>query len=203
MNHTHIIRRAWNEFIGPEATPVNTVVALALGTAGTIGAAVMARRNGAGAVTCAVAAALAGDLWGGVYVNNTRACARWYERAGQTGADHLRFAALHVHPAAVAWMDRADRSVPADIAWACTHYGYMIGSTLVLRKFRRQRRLLGLALTVGGLALDPIIGRSKTAPWFGPTYYPKLLLGHAGASLWPDPALAVAGDLPATNSTIR
>jgi hypothetical protein len=33
------------------------------------------------------------------------------------------------------------------------------------------------------------LGPSRTAPWFAPVYYAKLLLGHASAALWPDNAL--------------
>ena len=68
----------------------------------------------------------AADLWGGVWANNTKACARWYGLPGQTDADYLKFAALHVHPAVLARADRAEqRRVPGWV-WASAHYGYLM-----------------------------------------------------------------------------
>lgn len=74
----------------------------------------------------------------------------------------------------------------------CGGCAYMMVSTGVVRCLPRQRRLLGLAMTAGGLALDRIVGPSEVAPWFAWTYYPKLLLGHAAASLWSEADLAPA-----------
>lgn len=193
------LRRFWDEFVGPEATTVNNVVAVGAGLLGALVAPVVAARvEGRGGRQMAtkvdrlVAGALALDLWGGVYVNSTRACARWYERPGQTDADHLRFAVLHVHPAAVAWLDRGTGSRVPGPLWAGCHYGYLQVSTMLIRGNPRSRRALGVALTLGGLALDGLLGRSLAAPWFAFTYYPKLLLGHAGASLWSEQQLAAA-----------
>jgi hypothetical protein len=188
------MRRAWGEFVGPEATPVNHVVTAAATVAGAVVAPLVARRRGAGAARAATACLLAVDLAGGAYVNNTRACARWYERPGQGEAEHLTFAALHVHPAAVAWLDRGDargRRVPGPV-WAAAHYAYLMGATVALRRLPSRRRPLGFALTVGGLALDVALGPSRAAPWFAWTYYPKLLMGHAAAALWSDDDLESA-----------
>jgi hypothetical protein len=171
------LRKEWDEFVGPEATATDNAITLALGVLGAVAAPNLIMR------------VMAADLWGGVWANNTKACARWYERPGQTDADHLRFAALHVHPAVVAWMDRAEpRRVPG-WAWASAHYGYLMASTLVIRRTPQRRRALGATLTAGGVALDAALGPSRTAPWFAPVYYAKLLLGHASAALWPDNAL--------------
>lgn len=93
-----------------------------------------ARRHGAGPATTTVIALLGFDLGGGVYVNNTRACARWYEHPGQGTREHLAFAG-------------------------------------------------------GGLVLDRVLGPSHAAGWFAGAYYPKLLMGHAAASLWSDEQL--------------
>ena len=184
------LRRAWDEFVGPEARPVDHVLTVATTVAGAVVAPLVARRRGAGPGRAAAASALATDLAGGVYVNNTLACARWYERPGQGDAAHLAFAALHVHPAAVAWLDAGAgaRKVPGP-AWAAAHYAYLVAATVVLRRNGARRRPLGVVLTAGGLVLDGLLGPSARAPWFAWTYYPKLLLGHAGASLWSDDAL--------------
>lgn len=189
------LRRAWGEFVGPEATRTNHVLTALTTAAGAVAAPVAARARGAGAGRAAIACLLAVDLAGGVYVNNTRACARWYERPGQGNADHYSFAALHVHPAAVARLDSglpgggAGRRVrPA--AWAAAQYAYMAAATVLIRRHPAQRRALGVALTAGGLLLDGLLGPSRTAPWFAWTYYPKLLMGHAGAALWSDEELA-------------
>lgn len=186
-------RRRWAEFVGPEATRTDDVLTAAAAVLGAAVAPLIARRRGGDATDALMAGLLAGDLAGGAYVNNTRACARWYERGGQGPAQHLVFAGLHLHPAAVAWMDRgAGRRVPGP-SWALAHYAYVLTSSGVVQRFRGHRRWLGVLLTLGGIALDRTIGPSRTAPWFAWTYYPKLLLGHAGASLWSDEDLDAAG----------
>ncbi len=189
------LRRAWGEFVGPEATRANHVLTALTTVAGAVAAPAVARARGAGAGGAAIACLLAVDLAGGVYVNNTRACARWYERRGQGNAAHYAFAALHVHPAVVARLDagwpggRARRRVHPAV-WAASQYAYMAAATVAIRRAPARRRTLGVALTAGGLVLDGLLGPSRTAPWFAWTYYPKLLLGHAGASLWSDEELA-------------
>ncbi|MBD8078486.1 hypothetical protein IF651_05360 [Cellulosimicrobium arenosum] len=187
------LRRAWAEFVGPEATPVNGVLTAATTAVGAVAAALVARARDASPARVGVACLLAVDLAGGVYVNNTRACARWYERPGQGFGAHVSFAALHVHPAAVAWLDAkspGSRVHPA--GWAAAQYAYLMTSTVVIRRYPARRRALGVALTAGGLALDCALGPSRRAPWFAWAYYPKLLLGHASAALWSDDDLAPA-----------
>jgi hypothetical protein len=185
------LRRAWDGFVGPEATMTNHLLTAATTAVGTLAAGVVARRRGGTAAEVAVAGGLATDLAGGVYVNNTLACARWYERPGQGDAEHLRFAAIHLHPAAVAWLDRGadDRRLPGAV-WAVAHYAYLMTATAAIRRWPSRRRELGVVLTAGGLALDVALQPSRSAPWFAAAYYPKLLLGHAGASLWSDEQLA-------------
>ena len=189
------LRRAWGEFVGPEATSTNHVLTAVTTAAGAVAASLVARARGVGPARTVTACLLAVDLWGGAYVNNTRACARWYERPGQGAAAHYGFAALHVHPAAVAWLDTgaagARRRV-SPAAWAGAQYAYLMAATVVVRRNPARRRVLGVALTAGGLALDAALGPSRAAPWFAWTYYPKLLLGHASAALWSDEDLAVA-----------
>ncbi|MGW6318141.1 hypothetical protein [Streptomyces sp. NPDC055099] len=189
------LHRAWGEFVGPEATRANHVLTALTTAAGAVTAPITAKARGAGAGRAAVTGLMAVDLVGGVYVNNTRACARWYERPGQGSTQHYTFAACHVHPAAVAWLDAGSpgrgaggRVHPA--AWAVAHYAYMATATVIIRRHPAQRRILAATLTAGGLTLDKLLGPSHTAPWFAWTYYPKLLLGHAGAALWSDSELA-------------
>lgn len=171
------LKRAWGEFVGPEATAVDTTMALSFGAIGAVIAPTPILR---------LAAA---DLWGGVWANNTRACARWYARPGQTDADYLKFATMHVHPGALAWTDRTQqRRVPGWL-WASAHYGYLLASTMAIRRLPHRRRMLGATLTAGGVALDTTLGPSRSAPWFAPVFYSKLLLGHASSALWPDSAL--------------
>lgn len=175
------LRRAWDEFVGPEATPIDNTMALMLGAIGAVVAPTPILR---------LAAA---DLWGGVWANNTRACAQWYGRAGQTDADYVKFAALHVHPAVIAWSDRAEKRRVRGWAWAVAHYGYLMGCTVAIRRAPHCRRPLGAALTAGGVLLDAALGPSRAAPWFAPVYYSKLLLGHASSALWPDSVLRGQG----------
>jgi hypothetical protein len=185
------LRTAWGEFVGPEATAAENTLTLGAGLSGllvtpSLTSAARALPN-AEALLLRV---LAADLWGGVVANNTRACARWYERPGQTDADHLRFAAAHLHPALMAVLDRrqAGPRVPG-LIWAASHYGYLMAATALIRRTRERRRLAAMALTLGGIVLDRVLGPAAVAPWFGPVYYGKLLLGHAGAALWPSESL--------------
>jgi hypothetical protein len=139
------------------------------------------------------------DLWGGAWANNTLACARWYERPGQTDADHLRFAAAHLHPLVLAGIEGGGGS---RLRRAGLHYAYLLGATWVIRRAGRHRRVLGVACTVGGVTLDRVLGPSAAAPWFGPVFYAKLLLGHAAAALWPDSAIARTRASARVNGTV-
>jgi hypothetical protein len=189
------LRTAWDEFVGPEATAVENTLTLGTGLAGLV----VAPSLSAAARTLPRGEALllrllAGDLWGGAVANNTLACARWYERPGQTDDDHLRFGAAHLHPLLVAALDRRDPGgrVPGPV-WAVGHYGYLMLATVLIRHAPgRRRRLTAVALTLGGIMLDRALGPARVAPWFGPVYYAKLLLGHAGAGLWPWSSLSSA-----------
>lgn len=180
------VKRGWREFVGPEATSTNTSVALVSGAVGAVGASLVATRRGAALLTSTALGLSALDLVGGAYVNNTRACARWYERAGQGTAAHLKFAALHVHPILVARLDHRMGKRQSAVSWACAHYTYMMLATIGLRAFPAYRRSLGIGLTAGGLLLDRMLRPSTVAPWFAWAYYPKLIMGHAAASLWTD-----------------
>ncbi|TFV55666.1 hypothetical protein E4P42_22125 [Mycobacterium sp. PS03-16] len=183
------LSRAWFDLVGPETTPAGSAVALGLGALGVAAAPAVAGRPLSPGRKVALAL-MAADLWGGAWVNNTRACARWYGRAGQTDGDHLRFAAAHLHPVAVAWLDNAGpQRVPASV-WAGAHYVYLMAATVVIRRAGRGRRALGVLATVGGIALDRALGPSAAAPWFAPVFYAKLLSGHAAAALWSREALA-------------
>lgn len=179
--------RASQNFVGPEATSADNIGTLGAGIVGVV----IARRNAsASAATQLVLSALAGDLWGGAWANNTRACARWYERPGQSDADHYRFAALHLHPFLLTWLDREQRHEPSRWIWAALSYCYLVGSTVLIRRRFACRRRLGFGLAAGGILLDQALGPAPAAAWFGWAFYPKLLLGHASAALWSDRDLA-------------
>lgn len=180
------MKRGWADFVGPEATRLNNRIAIGSAIIGLTGAGAWAKRQGASGKSAVIMAVMAADLVGGAYVNNTRACVRWYERSGQGAIEHLAFAALHVHPAVVDWADRSNAGRYPTVVWAIAHYSYMILSTTAIRFCSPRRRSLGIALSIGGLLLDSTLGRSHIAPWFAWTYYPKLLMGHAAGSLWPD-----------------
>jgi hypothetical protein len=186
------LRTAWDEFVGPEATPVENAVTLGTGLAGLVVApALTAAARALPLGESLLLRILAADLWGGVIANNTRACARWYERPGQTDADHLRFAAAHLHPLLVAGLDRRAPGARAPgLVWAVSHYGYLMLATALIRRGIGGRRRAAVALTLGGIVLDRVLGPATVAPWFGPVYYGKLLLGHAGAALWSSRSLS-------------
>ncbi len=129
------------------------------------------------------------DIWGGAWANNTRSCARWYERPGQGTTEHLAFAAVHLHPFVLARYDRGLRTRTSPATWAGLTYGYMLAATSAIRLFPRHRRALGILTTVGAVTLDRTLGPSPTAPWLGPAFATKLLLGHASAALYSDRAL--------------
>jgi hypothetical protein len=189
------IRDKWYDFVGPEATRTDNTITLTLAAVGGLAAHRLARHN-LGTADELVLDGLAGDLWGGAWANNTRACARWYERPGQTDRDHLKFGAAHLHPWAYAWIDRDHRANPA--VWAAAHYGYLLAATVLIRAQPRHRRLLGVLTCAGGVALDRALGPSSAAPWFAPVFYAKLLLGHASAARWSEAALTAAPDLSAS-----
>ena len=169
------LRTAWLEFVGEETTPAGTAAILGLAALGGYLAPRLAEdRLDAAKGTVLVVAAV--DLWGGAWANNTVACARWYERPGQTDADHLRFAVAHVHPLVLAAIDGGGRD---RWRWALANYGYLLAATWVLRRAPAWRRPLGVALTAAGVVLDVGLGRSRAAPWFAPVFYAKLLMGHA------------------------
>ncbi|WP_136697191.1 hypothetical protein [Geodermatophilus dictyosporus] len=153
-------------------------------------------RGRTGTAGAAVLRLLALDLWGGAWCNNTPAAARWYHRPGQGPRQHLAFAAAHLHPVVLAWLDPAgpgDRG--ARLRWAAALHGYLLAATALLTatRDRRTRRVLGLAATAGGVLLDRALGPSAAAPWFAPVFYAKLLAGHtAGAALLPADPLAPA-----------
>ncbi|KUI24376.1 hypothetical protein AU196_19990 [Mycobacterium sp. IS-1742] len=179
------LRSAWLEFVGEETTPAGTATILGVAAlGGYLAPRVAGDRLDTAKRTLLVVAAV--DLWGGAWANNTVACARWYERPGQTDADHLRFALAHVHPLVLAWIDGGGRR---RWRWALADYGYLLAATVLVRYARRHRRAAGIATTLGGIWLDRALGPSRTAPWFGPVFYAKLLMGHASAALWSDATL--------------
>ncbi len=184
------VREGWGQFVGPEATRKDNAGTVGLALVGAaLAPALLRHRRPARMAELALTSGLAFDLWGGAWANNTLACARWYERPGQTDTAHLLFASLHIHPFAVAWLDRNQRRSHSGSVWAAAHYSYRLGATTIIRRFPVQRRPLGVALTLGGLLLDYWFRPSQAAPWFAVTYYPKLLMGHAAASLWTDDEL--------------
>jgi hypothetical protein len=83
----------------------------------------------------------------------------------------------------------------AAAAWrgAAARYAFLLAATALIRRSSRRRRVAA-ALTALGTALDARTGRSASAPWFAPVFYTKLLLGHAGAALWPDGKIFSQGD---------
>lgn len=178
------LREAWGEFVGPETGLAGTAVILGFAGLGAVAAPRFAGAASLGTAERALLRLCALDLWGGAWANNTRACARWYERPCQTDAHHLQFAAMHLHPALLAWMDRREPGRVPPWVWATAQYGYLIAATVVIRRGARWRRPLGLILTAGGIALDAGLGPSRAAPWFGPIFYAKLLSGHAAGALW-------------------
>jgi hypothetical protein len=162
------------------------------GIIGGIAAPMLIKRQKQASISDAfIASALAMDLWGGAWANNTLACGRWYERLGQTNYNHYQFASIHLHPFLIAWLDRHTKRKLSWWVWAGIQYAYMFGATVLIRRNPSIRRSAGLALTIGGILLDQILEPSKAAPWFAAIYYPKLLMGHAAASLWSDEQLGL------------
>jgi len=182
------LRVAWGEFVGPEATATDNTLILGSGLVGLLSApSLTVSARSLPRAEALLLRVLAADLWGGAVANNTRACAQWYERPGQGDADHLWFAAAHLHPMLVARLDRRHPGLRRlGWAWAVSHYGYLMLATAVLRRLDgNRRRAAAVVLTLGGVLLDFPLGRARVAPWFATVYYTKLLLGHAGTALWP------------------
>lgn len=186
MTWREILNETWTDLVGPEVTRTDTRITAGASAVGAVVAPAVVRKRGGTVPDAVIASALATDLWGGAYINNTRACTRWYRRKGTDDADRQRFAALHLHPVLVAWLDRHHEGRVRGTVKVAARYGYLLAATQVIASRPRYRRSLGYGLTAGGLVLDRALGGSKAAPWFAWTYYPKLLLGHAAASLWDD-----------------
>ena len=184
------LRDQWGSFVGPENSAAEnalTFASAALGCALSVDA---ARRRGLDGRRRAALGLASLDLWGGAVANNTRSCARWYERPGQGLTSHLRFAAAHLHPFLVAWVDRSALAGRRRLVWALAHYLYLLLATWAVRRVGgRLRRPAAVAATGAGVALDVGLGPSAAAPWFAAVFYIKLLLGHAGAALWSDARL--------------
>ena len=126
---------------------------------------------------------LALDLWGGAWCNNTPSAARWYHRRGQGRAQHLVFAAAHVHPFVLAWLDRGRGGGRSRVVWAVGQYGFLMAATAFLAGLDRgTQRPAAVVLTVVGVLLDRLLVTSSSAPWFGPVVYVKLLAGHVGGA---------------------
>ena len=176
----------WDRFVGPGASRAENAGTFALVAAGALAGDAWHREAPGG--RRALVKALAVDLWGGAWVNNTRASVEWYERTGQGVREHLGFAAVHaLHPALVARFDadRGARGAGSAARWALSHYALMLASTAVITTSARRARLpLATAATAAGVAADRHLGPSTTAPWFAPIYYAKLLIGHAAGSVW-------------------
>jgi hypothetical protein len=184
----------WDRVAGPGASRVEN--------AGTLGLALLggslaphlgsSRRSvpGQNGLADVALRVLAVDLWGGAWCNNTPAAARWYHREGQGRSQHLAFAAAHLHPFVMAWLDRPHTSSRSRLVWAFSLYGYLqLATLLVARRHRPARRVAAVAATLGGVLLDRFLGSSPRAPWFASVYYVKLLTGHVGgaAALPSDP----------------
>ena len=180
----------WDRIAGPGAGAAENAGSLGLGLVGAVLAPGLSRP--ARRATAPVLRLLALDLWGGAWCNNTPTAARWYHREGQGAAQHLAFAAGHLHPVVLARLDAG----PGRLRWAVALYGYLVAATAVLTVVghRGARRALGLATTAGGVLLDRALGPSPSAPWFAPVYFAKLLAGHAaGAALSPVDPLPPSG----------
>ena len=182
----------WDRAVGPGATTAENVGTVCLAVAG----ALLAPRFGSDASPDPKAFAqrsrhlavrvMAFDLWGGAWCNNTPASARWYQREGQGPTQHLTFAAAHLHPFLLAWLDRSEKDGRPRWLWASALYGYLMVATVVVTQGEHRRRRVGLVATAGGVALNEFLGGSASAPWFAPVYYVKLLAGHAaGAAATP------------------
>lgn len=173
---------SWDRLVGPGASArenVGTVVSAVVGrvVASRSGSQDQGRRRRA---TSLILEAMAIDLWGGAWCNNTLAATRWYHRDGHGPSDRLRFARAHLHPFVLAWMDVEGGSTRDRWLWACAVYGYLMAAVPFVERGNRERR--GLFATIGGVAVDVRLGPSPTAPWFGPIYFVKLLAGHVGGA---------------------
>jgi hypothetical protein len=169
----------WDGIVGPGAGPLENLGTLGAGVVGALCASALARGGRDGPAARLVLRLLALDLWGGAWCNATPAAARWYGRPGQ-GTRHLMvFAAGHLHPFVVAWLDHGR----GRWRWAAVQYGYLLVATaLVARCGVRVRPALGLLTAAAGVLLDRRLGPSGSAPWFAPVFHVKLLAGHAGGA---------------------
>ncbi len=97
--------------MGPDASRAENAGAIGLAVVGAIVPPLLASER-SGAVGRLALGVLGADLWGGAWATNAPSCVRWYERNGQGLAQHLRFAAVHLHPFVIACLTRNGGRAP-------------------------------------------------------------------------------------------
>lgn len=169
---------AWDRFVGPGATPAEQNLGLLVALAGGLAAPVYALAVDAGwsAVQGIVAALLAFDLAGGVWVNATATAKRWYHRAGQGPKEHLTFVSVHVlHLAVVAWLFRG-----GDWAYLLITAGMLIGAAgIIVRAPLYLQRPAALTLYAAAVVVvTAAFAPTRGLEWFVLVFYLKLLVSH-------------------------
>lgn len=163
----------WDRVVGPGASRGETTVTLVLPP---VAACVAWWLLPASATTLqrVLAAAIAFDVVGGVWVMSTPAARRWYHRPSRSRASRWAFALGHVHPFVLAWA--FDRAMGP---WAACLYGGMVLGTAVLEVVPpRLRASTAAVVVVVVLGVETALGGGPLV-WFGAAYAMKLIVGHA------------------------
>jgi hypothetical protein len=170
---------AWDKIVGPGASATETVVTLTAMTASVPLAWYAVVRDGSPHWqwwTWIIVLVLASDLGGGLVSNALPATKRWYHRPGSTAMQHLGFAALHVHPFALAWL------APDQVnwTWALLLYLWMLVSCGVLLLVPRPVRLaIAFALTATGVVVSSRwVPVASPLGWVSCVLLLKVLAGH-------------------------
>ncbi|NTS76282.1 hypothetical protein HR060_05315 [Catenovulum sp. SM1970] len=118
----------------------------------------------------------AGDMVGGILTNATSSAKRWYHRAEQTKASHIKFVATHIiHLLIVAWL-----FVSMNWLWfAASALFLMIAALCILsvpvylqRPVAQMMYIFALVLSFYALSIPPGM------EWFLPLLYFKLLVSY-------------------------
>ncbi|SDI76340.1 hypothetical protein SAMN05192558_112165 [Actinokineospora alba] len=161
--------------IAPGATRQEVLAGFGAALAGAVLALSLALDAHLPALSVAVVAVVAFDLFGGAVVNATDAAKRWYHGPGRTARHHLTFVALHIQPYLLAW------TVPG-VAWtaaAAIHGSALVGAVLVTVAPAPVRRPVAFAVTAFALTLTTsVVTLPPELGWFAPLLLIKLLLAH-------------------------
>ena len=171
------IQGSWDKFIGPGASWSEQLVALLPALAFTLVVVAMAWYQQADWYigTYLVAALLACDMVGGIATTATLAARRWYHKAGQSTAQHLKFIVPHTaHLALFAWLFVEDSL----LFFAVFTFWLVPGSLAIMSAPLNIQRSVAHLLVFGAVVLGLQFNMDMQMQWFIPALFIKLFVSY-------------------------